>query len=374
MNDIASSKFVQEKPLVENHAENDLPRSRYRIWPVFVSIVVIVLLTAGFLKLHLLITDRFADLKTGYSLFWLWCAVLVELGVAAFVVGYRSDRHQWWALLALFSTLLIVASIGVWNGRQSCGCTGAIEISPLVFAVFDLVVIASLVLLRPVEIWQPLFKVREVSPATWGKVLGCVLAVGGFLAFQSNQLPAPIASLLGRPPIADIRIDLGDRVGLAAFDQPVTLLNPTDLDVRVVGITKSCNCLALNDSSKKLLIPPNGDLEIQLQVHPKMLGRFHHRVVFYLDSPQQFSVAVDLLGFYGVSVMKEFLLSSFKSALLVGCLLGSLLCAKQAFADDPSGTLPVCSGTWPNCDHKFPWCSTSVPKCPDGANGRCSCN
>ncbi len=81
--------------------------------------------------------------------------------------------------------------------------------------------------------------------------------------------------------------------------------------------------------------------------------------------------------------MRDFLSGFFKSTLLMGCLLGSLLCVQQAMADDPTWPATFCTNATNNgcavphgCPMIYP---PSAPIClptstPQGAFLNCVCS
>ena len=75
----------------------------------------------------------------------------------------------------------------------------------------------------------------------------------------------------------------------------VVLQNSGTFPVKIVGISKSCTCV-LADDVAFASIPPGETLRVSLGVRPKRPGSFHQRLVFFLDSPQQYVVAADILG------------------------------------------------------------------------------
>jgi hypothetical protein len=70
------------------------------------------------LKLHLLVTDPFADIKTGTSLPFLWLAVIVELTAVWLVFSKTPQVWKWLSLLVLFSLFALVAGTNVWQWRS----------------------------------------------------------------------------------------------------------------------------------------------------------------------------------------------------------------------------------------------------------------
>jgi hypothetical protein len=66
---------------------------------------------------------------------------------------------------------------------------------------------------------------------------------------------------------------------------------------KIVGYQRSCKCV-VPDEVVHAVIPPGGELPIRVQVKPTSPGRFHQRLLFFLDSPQQHVVTADIYGFF----------------------------------------------------------------------------
>jgi hypothetical protein len=139
------------------------------------------------LKLHLLLTDPFADIKAGASLPFLWLAVIVELTAVWLVFSKTPQVWKWLSHLVLFSLFALVAGTNVWLGKTGCGCSGAVEISPVWFLAIDLLAIVGLVAARPESGDEP----NHGLPIQWnvavaGRVLGLILVGVIFVLLQTR--------------------------------------------------------------------------------------------------------------------------------------------------------------------------------------------
>ncbi len=74
----------------------------------------------------------------------------------------------------------------------------------------------------------------------------------------------------------------------------VRLNNHSDKPILIVGESKSCNCLTVDLSNR--LIPPNGNLDLEIAIVPKAEGFYRQRIIYYLDSDCQSLVVVELGG------------------------------------------------------------------------------
>jgi hypothetical protein len=139
------------------------------------------------LKLHLLLTDPFADIKTGTSLAFLWLAVLVELTAVWLVFSKTPQVWKWLCLLVLFSIFVLVAGTNVWLGKAGCGCSGAVEISPAWFLAIDLLAIGALVAARPESNHESTRGLAvHWNGAIAGRVVGITLIGALFVLLQTR--------------------------------------------------------------------------------------------------------------------------------------------------------------------------------------------
>jgi hypothetical protein len=263
----------------------------------YVSYLLAALLSVtAALKLHLLVTDPFADIKTGTSLAFLWLVVLVELTAVWLVFSKTPQVWRWLSLLVLFSLFALVAGTNVWLGKTGCGCSGAVEISPVWFLAIDLLAIAGLVAARPETRHEP----NRGLPIRWngavaGRVLGLILIGVLFVLLQTRAGRAMTSQFLFGESIIAPAVEIGVLRG-EPLECELKLKNPSTEARRIIGVNTSCSCV-IPQEVVHTSIPPQGELAVKVHVRPKPgVSMFHQRVLYYLDSPQQYVVAADLFG------------------------------------------------------------------------------
>ncbi len=253
----------------------------------------IILLATAFLKLWMLLTDPFADIKIGFPTLIIWFSVGVEFWVA--YQNFRSSNSNWLSLLntGLFSVFFLVSAIRWQMGYRSCGCTGALEVPSWIVLCFDCGVLALLVFSQNsrrciANGWRELtsgFSKTE-SASTW---LGWTCGIGMvFIAYTFLASPEPLQIVAERINLGKTEIDCKQTV-------VINLVNKSDNEAKVLGATTSCTCVSLEDR-KPFRLAPNSTKQFRIEVTPLKPGFMHQRVVFYLDSPQQNVVAVDVYG------------------------------------------------------------------------------
>lgn len=278
-----------------NSMDADMLRRLLTFRNVSYFLAAILAVTAA-LKLHLLLTDPFADIQAGTSLPLLWLAVLVELTAVWLVFSKIPQVWKWLSLLVLFSLFALVAVTNVWLGKTGCGCSGAVEISPVWFLAIDLLAIVALVAARPESGDEP----NHGLPIQWngavaGRVLGLTLVGGLFVLLQTHAGRAMTSQFLLGESIVAPAVEIGVLRG-EPLECELKLKNQSAEARRIIGVNTSCSCV-IPQEVVHASIPPQGELAVKVLVRPRLgVTSFHQRVLFYLDSPQQYVVAADLFG------------------------------------------------------------------------------
>ena len=255
-----------------------------------IALAVILSVTAA-LKFHFLLTDPFADIKSGTSLPLLWLAVFAEAGVVWIVVSQAPDQLKWLSLISLFGIMTAVSTYNVLTGQTSCGCAGAIDIHPMWPLTLDVIVIVMLIGFRPRSVSEGT-KVTSIPLTTLGQVVGFAVVAIVFVLFQTPAARALVRSKILGHEIEAIPVHFGTVEITDKLNCQLQLRNHNAIARKIVGVGKSCTCVIPQDVVHAS-IPGNGTLEIAIGIKPKNAGPFHQRVLFYLDSPQQFVVAAD---------------------------------------------------------------------------------
>jgi hypothetical protein len=248
------------------------------------------------LKLHLLLTDPFADIKTGTSLAFLWLAVLVELTAVRLVFSKTPQVWKWLCLLVLFSIFVLVAGTNVWLGKTGCGCSGAVEISPAWFLAIDLLAIGALVAARPESSRESTRGLAvHWNGAIAGRIVGITLIGALFVLLQTRAGRTMTSQFLLGESIVAPTVEIGVMHG-EPLECELKLRNQSAEARRIIGVNTSCSCV-IPQEVVHTTIPPQGELAVKVHVRPKPgVPMFHQRVLFYLDSSRQYVVAADLFG------------------------------------------------------------------------------
>ena len=118
---------------------------------------------------------------------------------------------------------------------------------------------------------------------------GAVLALGLVTNFDLASLTVSGQSV-NTERVYLGRIQLNQLVTAEAF-----VKNDSDVEIEVVGHDSSCKCLNAGSGRRKL--SPGASEKFEIVVKPTNTGFFWQRVHYFLDSPQQPFVAVDIVGF-----------------------------------------------------------------------------
>jgi hypothetical protein len=213
----------------------------------------------------------------------------VEALVAIWLVSGYARRGAWLAGVVLFAILATVSAYLAWNGQASCGCFGRVEVSPWVSLVLDAVCVVALVATRPTGQW---LSTNTLLPASVA-----MLVVGGLIAAsESDGARRELARFRGEA----LLLDGGDPdAGTAPKGEsrivPVTVENITDADLRLIGGTASCSCVATYDLP--LTVPAGGKATANVKIKfTGESGRFKHTFVWYTDAPSQTQLSGSVTG------------------------------------------------------------------------------
>jgi len=269
---------------------------------VFFLIGCLLTVTAV-LKLWMLLTDPFADVRLSLSREVLWVVVVFELflAFANFVFGSR----KWLPAIDsfVFTAFGIFSCVRYLLGFDGCGCAGAIEIPNLVFIVTDFAIVAFLALFC----WQQnnrlfgLFELRRELKSLRAEQKGVLIGLSVFLV-GVFLIQLPIAekfrvTVLGGRLISG-KVDVLDDVRLGKETVGVAkLVNLSDHPARVMGSAKSCSCFALARDIRGTIIPANSTVTVPIVIRPKKVGQLRQRIDIYLQHPEQFRVGISVFSF-----------------------------------------------------------------------------
>ena len=109
------------------------------------TLIGLLLSVTAAAKLHLLLTDPFADLRAGLTVPVIWLAVVLELALAWMNFRGRDARLVMIANVAVFALFTALSTTRWLRGHSSCGCAGSLELPVQVFALLDAGIVVWLV-------------------------------------------------------------------------------------------------------------------------------------------------------------------------------------------------------------------------------------
>ena len=149
---------------MNTHTENSVPKPTAFGWfRVFVWVQATVLVVAAVLKGGLVLTDSFADLRTGYPITILCLAIVFELVAAAWLIFCRDATIKWLILASAFSLFLFVSLIRYSMGIEGCGCLGSVELPRWLLPLNSVFVLAALAVFARHPRSRTLFRFRKTT-------------------------------------------------------------------------------------------------------------------------------------------------------------------------------------------------------------------
>jgi len=261
---------------------------------VFFLIGCLLTVTAV-LKLWMLLTDPFADISTGRPFHVLWFAVFAEVLAVYTVLTRTPAAIKWWTLVFLIGCFALISAGNVIAGKTNCGCAGSISISPIWSFAISTVALGLLFISRN-RLQEKPAPAGLVRSWHWsGQTIGALMLLFIVLVFQSPSGRAGFRSLFLNYDVSVTPANLGTRDYKSVAECVLVMTNKSELSRTIIGFRRSCSCVVpLNLVSTT--VPARGAVDIRVSVKPKVSGKFHQRLLFYLDSPQQYVVAADIFG------------------------------------------------------------------------------
>jgi hypothetical protein len=262
-----------------------------------------VLGVAAVLKGWLVLTDSFADLRTGYPITILYLAIVFELVAAAWLIFGRDATIKWLILAVAISLFLFVSLIRYSIGITGCGCLGSVELPRWLLPLNSALVLAGLVVFACHPRSRTLFRFREITqdlrkklsnPTTVGGLVCLVLIVSGLAFFPWVQDYPIVTSFLGESPMPVVKYSAGDLSVDESADLVIPWRNGTSAKVVFLGSQTSCTCVGLTNS--QLSADPQEQVELKVNVRPRKPGLFHQRIVCFVDHPQQDRLTLDVIA------------------------------------------------------------------------------
>jgi len=225
-----------------------------------------------------------------------WMALWLASGV------FR--RWLWTCALVLFSGLGAVAGHTAFRGEASCGCFGALQISPWVTLGLDGIAIMALLLTRPKGNTSADGQGRRaILTAGVGVLLTVPLAVfmlrqppvglsAAGQAAASNQPDTP-------PGPNQLLADLGYVPAKSTHPIHFILANGAARPMAIVKIEKECNCVQFPTTLPA--VPPHGTLPVEATfAAPDLHAPYTKHVVLFTDNPQMPTIVLQVQARIGL--------------------------------------------------------------------------
>lgn len=266
-------------------------KSERAFWLVAFMLTAVLAASAS-MKVHLLVSDPFADIRVGVPASLIIASTCVELFSVIFVLGGRHPKAVHIVLASVFAVFLLVSAINVLLGANKCACGGALQLPPLVFLRIDVLALVALFYLRP-----PVAGAERPFPWNWVHfALGVVTVFAGYsFANHSAAGRELIARYLSDREVFSDAVDVGKKPITETARCELQLRNVSAQVVHVVGVKKSCTCI-IPQNRFPIAIGPGQSTGLPIQVNPSKAGDMHQRLRLFLDSRSQPFVDVDVFG------------------------------------------------------------------------------
>lgn len=215
--------------------------------------------------------------------------VTAEMLLAVWLLSGVAAGAAWLTAVLTFSTFAAYSTYLGYLGVASCGCFGAVTVSPWVAFLIDTVVLGCLLIRRPnlttvrVDIVQMSRPVVAVSLVV--AVITTLLAGIGTLVFGS--VPATFAYLRGQSLSCPTQLDLGTGKPGDRLEYSVAVTNHSSRAVTLIGGTSDCSCLTTG--ALPITIPPGGttSFPIRLKIPTKAVGVMTRNATVFTDDANQ---------------------------------------------------------------------------------------
>ncbi|MFO0964858.1 MAG: DUF1573 domain-containing protein [Gemmataceae bacterium] len=227
----------------------------------------------------------------------------LETLFAIWLLTGGAERILWLASLILFGAFAALNAYLASAGVTSCGCFGQTPVSPRIMLVLDISAFCLVVWARPAAFSSTnrSVGVRDAALTAAGVlILTGIMAVAMFVVF--GDIDKALAYLRGEvitlsPPF----LDAGEGGAGEWRDMGISIANHRQKQIRILGGTSSCACIATEDLPVDLA--PGEQRSVTVRVRFKgRPGTFTHRFALYSDDPDN---AVIVARFGGRVVQKD---------------------------------------------------------------------
>ena len=206
----------------------------------------------------------------------------VEALVGLWLVSGYARRGAWVAGITLFAILAAVSLYLAAVGQASCGCFGRVEVSPWLSFSLDSVCVVAMAAFRPVRMNES-FSRTGLAPA--GLVCGFAVLAG--VVMTTPTVEHRMAKWNGTEVLlAQKEADAGTGEQGTTGTVIVEILNQSDREIRLIGGSYSCSCVATDDLPA--VVAPKSILTLSIRLtFTGDPGTFKHNFELYTDSPSQ---------------------------------------------------------------------------------------
>ncbi|HKB05249.1 MAG TPA: MauE/DoxX family redox-associated membrane protein [Gemmataceae bacterium] len=223
--------------------------------------------------------------------------ILYEAALGFGLLFARRPAGLWLVAVCTFAVFVGFNLHAIWIGQASCGCFGAVTVSPWGALVLDLVALALLVAWA----WRDreTRALRASAPDAAAFLLGFGLAGAVLLTVAGvgfGSVAGARASLRGDEIYLDPpAVDLGAVRAGESRESLVTVFNAGPGDLRVVGGTANCACTLIQELPAT--IPPGQSRSLRISVKaPASTGAFGFQATLWTDSPTNQAIPVLVRG------------------------------------------------------------------------------
>ncbi|MGL4423921.1 MAG: hypothetical protein ACRCZF_24920 [Gemmataceae bacterium] len=221
--------------------------------------------------------------------------ILGEAALGLWLLSGVAPRAARISALLVFMIFAMVSFAAGVAGRATCGCLGAIALSPWWTFVIDLAAIAALCIVLKTG---PMHATMLGQLNSWVASGGMLLLAGllGTMLVYQVTLDGAVARWTNEPLRIEPRfIDLGTGPADSGVTIPIEVANHADRDVELIGSSSSCSCAVLGGVPRTL---PRG-ARITLEIQGKfgaVPGPFEQRLDLFTDHPQQTKIVIRFGG------------------------------------------------------------------------------
>jgi Protein of unknown function (DUF1573) len=210
-------------------------------------------------------------------------AISLEIGLGCWLLSGSMMRMAWYAAIGLFTIFACVSGLLAFVGSSSCGCLGAISISPVFTLLFDAAVLVLLIVFHPN---YAQFR-NQFRPISLQIVSMIFIGVMGFIVIDRLDLQYRLRAILHGFTIENARsVDYGSVAAGSDVTDYIVVRNRGITPISIVGGTSDCTCLV---ASVPMSIPANSEahVPVKLRLPQEASGRHYRRIELWTDQSRQ---------------------------------------------------------------------------------------